>query len=66
MRIIRSAFARARERTMLEIERSRHQPRRGLAYAAVGAAAVVLFLCLYDASSMSMTTRPTIQRATTW
>jgi len=36
-------------------------------FVAIGVTAAILAaIYVYDASSMSMTTRPTIQRATTW
>lgn len=65
MRLTKGLRRLARQTAMLGIEWARHGKGRGFAYAAVGAsAAVVLYLCLADASSMSMTSRPTIQRAT--
>lgn len=52
---------------MLEIERVRHQPARGVFYASVGtAAAVLVAVWAYDASGSAMNQRPTIQRATVW
>lgn len=50
---------------MLEIERVRHQPARGLAYATCAAAAVLITVWAMDANSMAITQRPTTQRATT-
>lgn len=51
---------------MLEIERVRHRPARGLGYAACAAAAVLVTIWAIDANSMAITQRPTTQRATVW
>jgi hypothetical protein len=67
MRLLTSLRTRAAERTMLEIERARHQPARGFAYVAAGAVAVVLVtIWAMDANGMAITQRPTTQRATVW
>lgn len=67
MRTLNSLCKRAAERTMLEIERMRHQPVRGVAWASVGAAAAILVaVWAYDASGSAMNQRPTIQRATAY
>ena len=51
---------------MLEIERTRHQPSRGFAYAACAAGAILAAIWALDANGMAMTQRPTTQRATAW
>lgn len=67
MRLLNGLRERAAEKTMLEIERMRHQPTRGFVYASVGAAAAILVaVWAYDASGSAMNQRPTIQRATAY
>lgn len=65
MRVTKSLRRWARATLMLEIERVRHQPARGLAYATCAAAAVLITVWAMDANSMAITQRPTTQRATT-
>jgi hypothetical protein len=63
MRLITALRRLARE-ILLEIERVTRLSPRGLAYAAVGtAAAILVAVWAFDATSMTMTDRPKIQRA---
>lgn len=67
MRLTKALRRLARETAMLGFEWTRHGEGRGFAYAAVGAAAAILMaIWAYDVSSMAITDKPTIQRATTW
>lgn len=65
MRLLNGLRRRVAERTMLEIEKGRHQPSRCFVYALAGAAAVALIAAwALDASGMAMNGTSTTQRAT--
>ena len=66
MRLTTALRRLARETTKLGIEWARHGQGRGFAYAAIGAAAVLIAVWAYDASGMALNGRPEAMRARSW